>query len=286
MSEPNDNSLGLDNLSDDSPTTRECTGFTQINNNVINNIKDGDAFLVWCYLYSKTPNWKTIKQNIRNVYGFGDAKIKKIFSYLRRANLIEYVQNKCAKGQYQHVQIRILNGKKFDKTQAWLESAPHVQKPTLAEVHTNGNEGLRNTDNTKDINKHNTKDICATDVARQHANDDSFENYWKINPVKKNKIRAKRIWDRKKLYKIELLICDDVKNRLENDSQWQNCQYIPHPSTYLQNELWNDEITPKEAFVQNKKPNGGDSLSRVINKYLSKSGVTYDQHGNTIDSFR
>ncbi len=239
--------MTYDNLENESKTILEGTGFTQISNNVINNIKDGDAFLVWCYLFSKTRNWKTIKQNIRNVYGFGDVKIKKIFSYLKRANLIEYVQNKGAKGQYQSVQIRILNGKKFDKTQSWLDDAPQVQKTTPAVLCTNGNEGLRNKDITKDLNKHNTDSNSASDDAHKKANDDSFENYWKINPVKKNKIRAKRIWDRKKLYKIEIVICADIKNRLENDTQWQNPQFIPHPSTYLQNELWNDEITKASA---------------------------------------
>lgn len=284
MRESNDNSLGLDNLSDDSPTTRECTGFTQINNNVINNIKDGDAFLVWCYLYSKTSNWKTIKQNIKNVYGFGDTKIKKIFSYLKRANLIEYVQNKGAKGQYQSVQIRILNGKKFDKTQAWLEDAPVVQKTAPAEVCTNGNEGLRNTDITKDIKEHNTKDISATDVT-QESEPCAFNTFWDIYPVKKNKIRAKKIWDKKKLNKIAVLICNDVSNRQVNDSAWADEQYIPHPSTYLQNERWNDTVTTQPKYTCSKS-NGGDALSRVINKHLNKGNVYDHSTGNTIDPLR
>ncbi|HHT9109561.1 MAG TPA: hypothetical protein ACFYDZ_00210 [Candidatus Brocadiaceae bacterium] len=285
MSYSNNNSLGLDNLSDDSPTTRECTGFTQINNNVINNIKCGDAFLVWCYLYSKTPNWKTIKQNIRNVYGFGDAKIKKIFCYLRRANLIEYVQNKGAKGQYQSVQIRILTGKKFDKTQAWLDDAPVVQKPAPAVVHTNGNEGLRNTDITKDIKEHNTESICATDVTHE-SEPCAFNEFWNIYPIKKNKSRAKRIWDKKKLNKIAVLICNDVSHRQVNDSSWADEQFIPHPSTYLQNDRWTDAITINQPKASGGKNTGGDALSRVINKHLKTHGETYEQHGNTYNPLR
>lgn len=285
MSESNNNSSSLDNVHPESKTLLEGTPFTQICNTVINNIKNGDAFLVWCYLYSKSSNWKTIKQNIKNVYGFGDVKINKIFSYLNRAKLIEYVQGKCANGQFAPVQIRVLNGSKFDKTQSWLESAPHIQKPVVPVHCANGNDELLNKEDTKERKEHNTESNSATDVAHKRANDDAFENYWKINPVKKNKIRAKQIWDKKKLYKIEVVICADIKNRLENDSQWQNLKYIPHPSTYLQNELWNDEITTYIDDQPKSKNSGGDSLSRVLNKI--NRGNTYDHNtGRAYDPLR
>lgn len=69
-----------------------------------------------------------------------------------------------------------------------------------------------------------------------------FEEFWALYPVKKNKIRSKKYWDKKKLYKIATLICTDVQNRMNNDFYWQKKQFIPHPSTYLNDELWNDEI--------------------------------------------
>lgn len=284
MSDPNNNQSLYENLSDDSPSIRECTGFTQINNNVINNIKNGDAFLVWCYLYSKTPNWKTIKQNIKNVYGFGDLKIKKIFSYLRRANLIEYVQSKSANGHYERVQICVLNGKKFDKTQCWLDDAPVVQKTAPAVNCTNGNDELRNTDITKDLNEHNTDSYSATDVA-QEREADNFNSFWDIYPIKKNKIRARKIWERKKLNKIAVLIMNDVAKRQVHDSQWQDVQFIPHPSTYLQNELWQDEMsTASPPKTKSTTQSNGDAMSRAVNKYLG--GNTYDQHGRTFDPLR
>ncbi len=76
-------------------------------------------------------------------------------------------------------------------------------------------------------------------------------------------------------------ICNDLVNRIKNDSQWQDKQYIPHPATYLVNELWNDEISERKS-----KSSGGDALSRVINKHLNNKGHTYDQHGNTYDPLR
>jgi len=242
----NNNTPTYSDLHPESKTTREGTGFSQINNNVINNIKSADAFLVWCYLYSKSSNWKVIKQNIKNVYGYGDAKIKKIFSYLKRANLIEYVQIKCANGRFAHVQVRILNGNKFDKNQPFILTSPEGHKLDRAVICTNGNDELLNKENTKEIKKQNTKSYCASPDARTLSDDDLanlFLLFWECYPTKKNKLRTISIWKKRGLDKIANVIIADVKNRKANDSQWQNVRYIPHPSTYLHNELWNDEIT-------------------------------------------
>lgn len=284
MSDPNNNSSYYDNVHPDEKTLHEGTGFSQIHNTVINNIKNGDAFLVWCYLYSKSSNWKTIKSNIKNVYGFGDLKIKQIFSYLNRAKLIEYVQPKSANGKFGRVQIRILNGAKFDKTQAWLEDAPVVQKTAPAVGRTNGNDELLNKDNTKQRKEHNTESYSASDDA--HAPKDSdFDEFWKNYPVKKNKIRAKRIWERKKLTPLLILILTDIVKRQQHDAQWQDKQFIPHPATYLSNELWHDEIsTASPPKTKSSLQNNGDAMSRAVNQYLK--GNTYDQHGRAFDPLR
>lgn len=278
------NKDSFDALSLDSKTRRQSTGFTQISNNVINNIKDADAFLVWCYLYSKPSTWKTIKSNIKNVYGFGDAKMAQIFSYLRRANLIEYVQEKCANGKFAQVVIVVLNGLDFDKNQPFKENAPLPPKTAPTVNRTNGNDELINKDNNKYVKENNTKSNSASVDAHVPLKD-GFDDFWKIYPVKKNKVRSKRIWERKKLYKIHELILKDLSLRKSLDAQWKEPQFIPHPSTYLQNELWNDDLMP-EVTKPSTKTNGGDALSRVINKHLKNNGETYDQYGNTYDPLR
>ena len=140
---------------------------------------------------------------------------------------------------------------------------------------TTANDELLKKEVTKEIKEHNTNNYSATDVAQARANDDAFENYWKINPVKKNRVRARKIWDKKKLYKIETLICADILNRLENDSQWQDKQYIPHPSTYLFNELWNDEITqPSTPKKSSGKSSSFDEYQAELKK--QSRGTTYE----------
>ena len=68
---------------------------------------------------------------------------------------------------------------------------------------------------------------------------DAFEEFWKVYPRKFTKKTALEIWSRKKP-DAELLIAD-VRNRLENDAQWKD-GFIPHPTTYLNGERWNDEL--------------------------------------------
>lgn len=113
--------MSIEKLSDDSRIEQEPIPFTQIRNTVIENIKDGDSFLVWCYLQSKSSNWKVVKENIKKKFGYGDSKLKRIFSYLNRSNLIKYVQRTDSKGQFEQMDTLVLNGKYFDKNQPFIE---------------------------------------------------------------------------------------------------------------------------------------------------------------------
>lgn len=226
-------SIGRVELTNKSKVILQGVPFTQINNLVINNIKNGDAFLVWCYLFSKSADWKVIKQNIKNVYGFGDTKLKQIFSYLRRANLISYVQVVCANAQIAHWDIKILNGQDFDINQPYkkekndLHSTGSVSNPVA-------NGGLLNKEL---ITKQKEKLLCASDDAL-----DQFPEFWESYPKKKNKMKASKEWKKNKCNLMADQIINDVKNRIKNDPDWANIQFIPLPSTYLHNKRWEDDI--------------------------------------------
>lgn len=72
------------------------------------------------------------------------------------------------------------------------------------------------------------------------ASSTDFEKFWREYPKKVKKKTAKDIWMRKKP-DAEILVAD-IRNRLANDEQWRN-GYIPHPTTYLNGERWNDELS-------------------------------------------
>lgn len=73
-----------------------------------------------------------------------------------------------------------------------------------------------------------------------------FHEFYKIYPVHKSAKRAQGYWERDKLDAKFDMIVADVRNRILNDRQWIQ-GYIPHPSTYLNGELFNDEICPPNS---------------------------------------
>ncbi len=247
--------MSVEKLSKESKIEREKVPYTQICNKVICNIKDGDAFLVWCYLQSKTEDWKVIKQDIKNNYGFGDEKLKHIFSYLRRANLIKYVQVNCANGKFARVDIRVLSGVKFDNNQQYKECTTARSKTARAVNRTSGNDELLKKDITKQRKEPN-KSLCASDDARV-----TFDAFWSVYPIKKNKQRAQEQWIKKKCAPIAHLILKDVEQRILNEWQYREDKYIPHPSTYLQHARWTDEITLEK--VAQRKESGMERAARL-----------------------
>jgi len=84
-----------------------------------------------------------------------------------------------------------------------------------------------------------------------------FARWWKTYPKKVGKKPALAIWKRIKP-KTDLLIAD-VENRIKNDRQWME-GFIPNPTTYLNQERWNDELqqstrtlSPADEYAERSK---------------------------------
>jgi len=71
-----------------------------------------------------------------------------------------------------------------------------------------------------------------------------FDEFWSVYPVKVKKKEAKKLWNKFKLDSIAEQIINDVKNRVSKDRSWSD-GFTPHPTTYINNERWNDEIQTK-----------------------------------------
>lgn len=70
----------------------------------------------------------------------------------------------------------------------------------------------------------------------------AFDEFWNLYPRKDNKKRAKIIFIRKI---DDVLIFSTVIEALKNqiEFKWSDPEYIPMPTTWLNGERWNDEIT-------------------------------------------
>lgn len=82
-----------------------------------------------------------------------------------------------------------------------------------------------------DINKDKNKSMVESPSA--------FDRFWALYPKKVKKKPAHDIWKRKRLDPLAEQICSDVAKRPATDA-WKR-GFVPDPTSYLQQERWNDE---------------------------------------------
>jgi len=93
--------------------------------------------------------------------------------------------------------------------------------------------------------KQTVADVTHTDTYT-NTNKDIFAQFWGAYPKKKSKGRAQKTWDKlsrqKKLPDINIII--SAIEVQKNTLGWQkdNGQFVPYPSTWLNNKGWLDEI--------------------------------------------
>lgn len=77
-------------------------------------------------------------------------------------------------------------------------------------------------------------------------NEKRFEEFWKLYPRKEGKGAARKKWDQISP-NAELFnkIITAVQDNIDNNAQWKkdNGQYIPHPTTWLNQGRWDDDIS-------------------------------------------
>jgi len=263
--------------------------FTQLYNKVLQTCTNMEAIAVWAYLQSQSDNWQLNPTQLRKHFKVGKEKIYSVLNYMIECKLI--VRHVQYDKMHRHVSTSytVLDGMEYISPVTVLEGsvqecAPVPEKPEAETPEPENQDYKKEREKEKKDKDININNISATDVTHE-SEPCAFNEFWNIYPVKKNKIRAKKIWDKKKLNKIAVLICNDVSNRQVNDSAWADEQYIPHPSSYLQNERWTDTITTQPKYTSTKSK-GGDALSRVINKHLNKGNVYDHSTGNTVDPLR
>ena len=83
----------------------------------------------------------------------------------------------------------------------------------------------------------------------------SFDRFWQLYPRKVNKKTAKQVWLNKIKPDDELMqsIMDGLESQI-NTEQWTKGggQFIPHPTTWLNGERWNDEVTSIDGKPEEK----------------------------------
>ena len=87
----------------------------------------------------------------------------------------------------------------------------------------------------------------------------NFEIFWKAYPKKIGKAPALKVW--LKLKSDDALITN-ILSALEiqkKTAQWQDQQYIPYPTTWLNQQRWNDEVKEENNYGQQQRDRYGRS---------------------------
>jgi len=176
--------MAVEKLSDCSRSILERNPFSQISNEIIEHIKDNDAFRLYCFLYSKSRDWNVIKSYASQICDVRETKSKKCWSYLARCGLIEYRVVKDDKGKIIKHDLIILNGTRFDKDEPFinlesnqekLSTLHRVKNPPTGQSTRMEKRPLLNKDNKKERLKEKNKDFISNSTS-------SFEHQKRKEP--------------------------------------------------------------------------------------------------------
>ena len=116
----------------------------------------------------------------------------------------------------------------------------------------------------------NLKNDKDSDSDNEKTRSNGFDQFWLIFPKKVKKKEARKKWVSRKLDTKLVIILADIKNRIANDTRWKG-GYVPDPTTYINGDLWDDEIIKTVTKDSIKFPPNGDCNAWVA--FAAKHGM-------------
>lgn len=131
-----------------------------------------------------------------------------------------------------------INGVKFYKYKALSQISPGVKNfPKGVKNFHRGSEKISPNNIDNNINN-NIDNIYSADFDKN----DAFERFWSAYPRKTNKKKAKDAFIKKCTDEIMFQKMLSALVDQKGSEQWQNPKFIPHASTWLNGERWNDVL--------------------------------------------
>ena len=168
------------------------------------------ARYLYIYLISRPSGWQIRSSDIQNVIGCKRDYSYKLLKELRDAGTLSYQRLHDGGGLY---------------TLHKITTSCFIASDTVASDETAHIVNTERAVNTKSIVK--------------SSDQTAFDLWWQQYPKKVSKKEALKAWNKIKP-DADLLIADTI-NKATNDDGWLR-GYIPNPTTYLNQERWNDEL--------------------------------------------
>lgn len=240
----------------------ETQGFTILLTQVIQSIKELDVLGLYVYLASKPPSWKPHPKELIEHTKYSKDKIYRLINRLIELKLLSSKE--------------IRNKGKFSYFEYTLHLSPCPEKPDTVKPDTENQDAykIKNIENIDNINKtlahesekpvstypetyYQTPEETKQHLSEQKESDESFEAFWSMYPVKKGRQRAKVAWFSSRSYKHVHMILTKLDEQIHKDRQFIE-GYPPHPTTYINNKGWEDEITPQRKSIGIAKQSSPD----------------------------
>lgn len=181
-------------------------------------------------LLSRPDNWETNSETLAREFNCGREQMRTVLAELRDAGYLALVKSQDAKGHW---------SSKWYIYDEPTHGEPKSEQPEPGNRVLGQPDAINNTDNKEPIQKQkSTKADCSA----------LFDMFWKAYPKKVGKDAAAKAFAKRKpddkLMK-EILQAIELQKVSE---QWQKDggQYIPNPSTWLNQGRWMDEISGAE----------------------------------------
>ena len=236
--------------------------FTQIPNELIKNPNlSGKAKTILCILLSNKKGWCSYIQTIKQMMKEGEEAIRTGISELEEHKYLLRIRYRCKTtktwkgsfwaytdipGQFNiQEHIRELHEKEMEP---FIPENPDVGNPDV------GNPGLiilysnKIKDNNSNLLFCVEEEISLQTQKSENITPSQFAQFWQAYPKKVDKGKALSVWkklcarpikDRPTLLQVKRAI-----HRQQKSDRWQNPQFIPHPTTWLNQSRWLDD--PKE----------------------------------------
>lgn len=93
--------------------------------------------------------------------------------------------------------------------------------------------------------------------------DDGFDRFWRAYPLKKAKVAARRSWAK---HAPDGPLVDAIVDAVEQQKTWRPWRegFIPLPTTWLNQERWNDEPEPARENPKSRTAGNKDALARFL----------------------
>lgn len=88
--------------------------------------------------------------------------------------------------------------------------------------------------------------------SRQNSKTGEFEKFWNLYPKKVDKRKSEQKWNNLPKTTQELILLDLPKRNQTDQWQKNSGQFVPNPTTYLNGERWNDQISSQINSTQNE----------------------------------